>query len=124
MRGERGSGLLGTVLGLGIFLLLMLAGVQVLTHLYATSVLEAVAYDAVQTVSAASGPGIEQAEANARALLGGLGDDAAFLWDVGTEQVAVRITTSGPSVLPTVVADRLGLSAIEREYRMRVETFR
>lgn len=124
MHDERGSGLFGTVLGVGIFLLLMATGVQVLTHLYAASVVEAVAYDAAQAVTSASSPVIAHAEQDARDLLGRMADDAVFDWDIGEDDAVVTITTRSPSVLPARLADRLGLSTIESRSRMRVEEFR
>lgn len=121
---EQGSGLLATVLATGIFLLLMLLSVQVLTHLYATSVVEAAAYDAVRQVSTRGGRDVSGAESNARALLGGLSDGASFEWAVGSDEVVLRITAERGSVLPAPLGERLAANRIERELRMRVERFR
>jgi hypothetical protein len=112
------------VLGVGIFLLLMMTAVQVLTHLYATSVVEATAYDAVQAASSASGGGVAAAEARARDLMGGLSDGATFDWTVEGDEVAVRIVAERNRVLPGVLGERLGLHVVDREFRMRVEEFR
>lgn len=101
----------------------MLTAVQVLTHLYATSVVEATAYDAVQAASAASGD-VAAAEAKARDLLGGLSDGATFHWTVDGDDVALRIVAERTPVLPGVLGDRLGLHVIDREFRMRMEEFR
>lgn len=123
-RDEQGSGLLGTVLATGIFLLLMLLSVQVLTHLYATSVVEAAAYDAVQAVSARDGRGVAEAESHARGLLGRLSDGATFDWAADGDEVVLRLTAERRQALPAPLGERLGADRIEREFRMRVERFR
>lgn len=112
------------MLATGIFLLLMLLSVQVLTHLYATSVIEAAAYDAVGAVSARDGRGVAEAESHARALLGSLSDDTAFHWSVDDDEIVLRVSAERPHALPARLGQRLGADRIQREFRMRAERFR
>ena len=52
---DRGSGLLGTTVGFLVFLVLLLAAIQTLVHLYATSVITSAALDAAAVVAPAVG---------------------------------------------------------------------
>lgn len=52
-RGEAGTGTVGTVVGVLMFLVLLLFASQLLLHLYATSVVNAAAFDALRVASRA-----------------------------------------------------------------------
>ena len=124
LAGERGSGMLSTAFGIGVFLSLMLLAAQVLTYLYASTVLEATTYDVAVHAAGTAGD-ITSAEAVGRASLGSLGGHAVFDWSASTdEEVVVRVAVSRAHLVGTRLAERLGLATIEREARVRVERLR
>lgn len=125
-RGDEGAGLLGTSLGVFLFLVLLLVAVQVAFDLYARSAVGAAAFDAARAVAAAASvPGeettasIEAAEARARAVLGGYGDGAEFEWEMSEDAVVLTVRVANPSMLPPAL--RLGDRETERTVRMRME---
>jgi hypothetical protein len=106
--GEAGTGLLGSIVGVTVFLVLVLFAVQLVLNLYATSAVTAVAFDAARVVAGEDGgeAAIDEAEARARAVLGRFeadGGQLAFAWDLSSPDV-VRLTVraSRPSLLPAV----------------------
>lgn len=121
---ERGTAIVGTLVGFLIFMILLLLGVQTLVHLYATSSVTAAADEAAQQVATAGGsPGqVPAAEAAARSELGRFGaEHTRFDWlEVDGNQVVLRVTATSPSLLP--VSD--GLDRISRTVRVRTERFR
>ena len=121
---ERGGGLLGTALGLGVLVTLMLLAAQVLTHLYATTVVEAVVYDAAAQAAGAAGD-LETAEAAARESLGPFGAEASFDWSASTpEEVVLQVVVPRAQTLSTRTTGDLGLGTIRREARVRIEQMR
>lgn len=125
---ETGAGLLGTSLGVFLFLLLLLVAVQVTFDLYARSAVGAAAFDAVSAVAGgAAERGPEEidattaaAEARARSVLGDYGEEAAFEWNVSPDVVELTVRVPNPSFLPP--AFRVGGSReTRRTVRMRVE---
>lgn len=124
LAGERGSGVLGTTLGVGVTLLLLLTAAHVLTHLYATSVVTAATYDAAVLAAGAQGD-VAGAERAARLAMGELGERAVLDWSGTSEdEVVVRVAVRRPGLVPVRYADLLGLRTIEREARVRVERVR
>lgn len=125
---EAGTGLLGTLVGVTIFLVLMLVAVQVLFDLYARSAVSAAAFDAARIVAgsdAGASPSAESdAESGARAELGRYGDGATFRWDVSTQDVGLTVGVNSPSLLPAVFASPLGLDNISRGVVVRRERLR
>ena len=125
--GERGAGVIGTVLGAGVFLLLLLFAVQVLLGLYTRSVVTAAAYDAAKAVAGAdAGAGrsmvaMADAEANALSQLGAYGRRVTFSWEVCGD--VVRLTARGPrpSFLPVALTGPAGSGPIERTVHVRKE---
>lgn len=119
--------MIGTLLGAGVFVLLMLFAVQVLVGLYTRSVLTAAVYDAAKTVAGAdAGAGASQAamadaEANAQAQLGEYGRRVRFSWDVCGSVVRLTAVGPRPSFLPVALAGPAGLDAIERTVHVRKE---
>ena len=115
---ERGSGVLGTVVGGLVFLTFLFFAVQVVLGLYATSVVTAVAYDAAKTVAGAAAGGTEEAQraatTAARRDLGRLGADAEFSWRREGDDVVLRVRAPRSSVLGDVV----------RTVRVRMESVR
>ncbi|MDP8969034.1 MAG: hypothetical protein M3N52_00690, partial [Actinomycetota bacterium] len=69
--GEAGTGLVSSLAGITAFLGFLLPAVQVLIHLYATSVVSAAAFDAARLASGASGADAAAARAHGLSLVGG-----------------------------------------------------
>ncbi|MGI8574507.1 MAG: hypothetical protein ACR2MA_04015 [Egibacteraceae bacterium] len=125
---EGGSGLVGTLVGVGALLLLVLLATHALVHLYTTSVVSAVAFDAARVVAGSDGQAAgaaAQAEAQARSLLGAQSERTQFHWrSLGPDVVVLRVTARSPALLPETVARLTGLRAIDRTVRVRAERFR
>lgn len=127
--GERGSGTVGALAGVGIIGLLLMVAANVLLHLHTASVVTAVAFDAARTVATAEpsggAPGGRSvAVASARALLGGKAAATSFDWSGTTpDTVRLRVTTPGPHLLPEPLLHRLGLATISRTAVVRAERF-
>lgn len=124
-RDQSGTGVLGTVIGAGVFLLFMLFAVQVLVGLYTSSVVNAATYDAAKTVAGLDGGDAAEADAvrNAMAQLGGYGKRVTFTWD-GTDDEVVRLQARGPrpSLLPPALTGPVGLGDIVRKVTVRRES--
>jgi len=127
-RDEQGTGLVGTLIGFLVFLLLMFFGVQMLLGLYATTVVSSAAFDAARIVASPGGstsPAVRQrAENEARHDLGHSGDGAEFVWDLTRDDaVVLKLTAARPNLLPTQlthITDR----TITRTVRVRREAVR
>ena len=123
---EAGTGLIGSVVGITVFLLLLLFAVQVLVRLYATSSLTAAGFDAARRVAAtdvATRPAVvAQAEADARRGLGSFGrDHTVFRWQrIDSEEVVLEVKGRPPTFLPLPG----WLTEIDRTVRVRTERFR
>lgn len=128
-RDERGAGILSTVLGAGVFLLLLLFAVQVLVGLYTRSVVTAATYDAAKAVAGAdagsSAAARLDAERNAQAQLGAYGREVVFDWAASTDVVVV-LTARGPrpSFLPAALTGPVGLGDVVRTVTVRKEALR
>jgi hypothetical protein len=129
---QHGTGLISTLAGVLVFLVLLMLATQVLFDLYARSTVTAVAYDAARVVAGAeanSGTGtradaIGAAELQARAGLGHYADGAAFTWTVDDEVVQLNVKVQNPSLLPPVFKHALGIDTVDRTVRVRVERVR
>jgi hypothetical protein len=123
-RDEAGEGLIGTLVGFIMFMLLLLLAVQTLVHLYATSAVTAAANDAAEQVASAGGSASEvpAAQREAVARLGTFGGrHAKFEWDeIGGQQVTLTVTARSPALLPLPASYR----DIERTVTVRTERFR
>jgi hypothetical protein len=117
--GERGTGLVGSIAGVTVFLSLLTVAVQVLVDLYQTSVVTAAAYDAARDV--ASGDEPEPAAERVRDLLGDVGDDAELTWDLDDDVVRLRVVVPTRRFLLPAVAGPLGLDEVDRTVSVRVE---
>ncbi|MGI8683510.1 MAG: hypothetical protein ACR2MO_00125 [Acidimicrobiales bacterium] len=125
-RGEDGSGALSTILGAGVFLLLMLFAVQVLVGLYASSVVNAATYDAAKAVAGSDGGDAARsaAVANAQAQLGAYGREVTFDWSGSTTDVVkLQARAPRPSFLSTDLTGPV-LGDIVRTVTVRVEKVR
>lgn len=120
---ERGTAIVGTLVGFLIFMILLLLGVQTLLHLYATSAVTAAAEEAAQQVATAGGSpaDVPAAQVAAEQSLGTLGSKAAFDWvEVDGQQVTVRIEVQGPDLLPLPA----WMARVDRTATVRTERFR
>lgn len=115
---EGGTGLVGTVVGVLVFLTFLLFAAQLVLALHATSVVTAVAYDAAKTVAGsdagASDAAQREATAAARRSLGRLGGEVEFHWSRQGDDVVLRVRAPRPSLLGDV----------ERTVRVRIEAVR
>lgn len=128
MRGERGAGLISSSAGILVFILFLVFAVQLLFSLYASSTVTAVAHDAA--ARAASAPERDWALIGdeARGHLGRMGEDADLTWstedadgDGEVDTVALRIIVVPPRLVPRSMGEGVGLGAIDRTARVRLE---
>jgi hypothetical protein len=121
-RGDAGTGLIATAAGVTVLLLLLGLAAQVLLALYATSVVNAAAYDAARRVAVRGGDAaaLPDADAHLRRLLGGLAERATVEWALDPDVVSVRVRARG-----VALGGHLGrLGTIDRTARVRLECFR
>lgn len=132
---QRGAGLIGTSAGFLVFMLMMLAAVQILFNLYATSMVTAAAHDAareVASVDAADDSGnrcgaVAAAEATFTRSLGEYGSagHVTLQWTCDNPNVVrVRVLAEHPTVLPTRFAALASLASLDRTIEIRTETRR
>jgi hypothetical protein len=123
---DAGAGLLGSVVGVAVFLVLLLFAVQVTLNLYVASAVTGAAFDAARVVAGSAGGdgSIAAAEADARELLGRFEDGGGrldFAWVVSDEAVAVTVRARRPSLLPGLP---FPFDEVERTVRVRREAVR
>lgn len=127
---DRGSGLLSTSFGIGVFLVFVLFAVQLLINLYAASAVTSAAYDAARQVAVRGSSPPTQAEQDAatqraRSILGRYGRDARFEWSfddpVAPSVIKLRVRVSNPRLLGPGVDQLVGLDVIDRTVVVRVE---
>jgi len=132
MDDEAGVGLVSTLAGVGAFLALLLFAVHLVLNLYATSVVNAVTFDAARVVSGSSGGRAAEvaAEGKARALLGRYDDegDLAFTWrypstdgDAEPDSVELHVVATHPTRLSPI---DLPWSEVDRTVTVRLERLR
>lgn len=129
---QRGAGLVSTSAGLLVFMLLMLAAVQILFNLYATSMVTAAAHDAARQVAGLDAAA-DRCGAAARAeaeFLRSLGDygaagHATLHWTcTDPDVVRLRVVARHPSVLPERLGPLNSLASLDRTIEVRVESRR
>lgn len=124
---QSGAGVISSISGVLVFLLLMLFAVQVLYGLYATSVVTAVTYDAARAVAGSDGGDAARDEAQRRAAdqLGRYGEEVSFDWRQSDDE-AVRLTVRARrlSFLPRELVGDSFLGDIVRTVRVRAERVR
>lgn len=125
---ERGTGVVGTVTGVLVFLVLVLFATQVLLGLYTTSVVTTATYDAARAVAGTDHPddagARTDAEAGARSQLGGLGAGVSFDWAVDDEAVRLTVRARRPTLLPRALLAGVGLGEVVRTVQVRNEHVR
>lgn len=131
--GDRGTGVVGSLAAVVVFLSFLLLASHVLIALYARSTVSAAGYDAARQVAsrtvdhtdpAATGAAQRRAEDRLRQLLGRMGDGADISWNVGTDSVSVRIRAEVPHLGVPGLARPPGLTSIDRSFTVRIEGLR
>lgn len=127
-RGERGAGLISTSAGVLVFLMFLLFAVQLLFALYASSTVTAVTSDAAHRAASLGAPPLAVIEAEARANLGQVGDEAQFSWrrddangDGTDDTIVLEVVAVPPRFVPTSLGGPIGFGEIRRSARVRVE---
>lgn len=125
-RSERGTGVISSIFGLLVVLVLLLFAVQVIYDLYATSAVTAAAYDAARVVAGSDGGAgaTATAEARARDALGRYGSRVSFAWSVDADVVRLHVVARNPGFLPASLRRPLGVDAVDRTVRVRTERLR
>lgn len=125
-RREDGSGPISTVFGVAIFLGFLLLATQVLVHLYATSTVTTVAFDAARRAAAEGGGGCQDAPQQVRARLGGYGQrpQVAVTCHEDGERLSVTVRGPTPAQLVQGFGATLFEGGIERTVTVRIERFR
>ena len=129
---QRGAGLVGTSAGFLVFMLMMLAAVQILFNLYATSMVTAAAHDAAREVAGFDAAtdrcgAVAAAEAAFVRSLGeyGTAGHATLQWTCNNpDAVRVRVVAQHPSVLPARFGALSSLSSLDRTIEIRTEGLR
>ena len=118
---DAGAGLVSSLAGVLVFLAFLLFASQLLVHLFATSYVNAAAFDAARLASGSGDVTASAAEAHGRSVLGSFGDRATFQVERGEEQVVVRVQTRSPALLPRVFGRIVGAEQIDRTVILRRE---
>jgi hypothetical protein len=124
---ERGTGLIGTLSGVLVFIVLLLFAAQVLLNLYATSVVTAAAYDAGRVVAGSDAGlvAIPEAQAQAESVLGRYAANVRWDWSASDDDVIdVHVVATNPNKLLPGMAGKLAFDTVDRHVRVRVERFR
>jgi hypothetical protein len=129
-RADRGAGLISTIASALVFLAFLLFAVQTLFALYARSMVTDAAHEAVRRTAgarvdhgdpAAVGAARQDAETEARRLLGRFGDDVELDWSASTaETVALTVRAEPPSFLWSALRGPWS-GFVERTVTARVE---
>lgn len=129
-QGDRGTGLISSAAGVVVFLVFLLFAVQLLFGLYASSTVTAVANDAAQRAATLGAPALAVIEAEARAHLGRVGDEAEFTWtaddtdgDGQDDTIVLAVVAVPPRFVPRSVGDAVGFGEVRRTVRVRMEVF-
>lgn len=125
---DRGSGLLAAALGLPMVLVFVVFAAHLLIYLHTMSLVTSLGHDAASTVARtvdAGGIGDTAAvEVVLRERLGELGSDAELSWTIEEGpggSVRLQMATGSPTILPTPVAEPMGLATIHRRVSVRLE---
>ena len=123
--GEAGSSPVTSVFGVAIFLGFLLLASQVLLHLYATSMITAVAFDAARR-AAADGGSCAVEQTRARTALGTWAADPTVTVTCNPgdgEYTTVTIRGPSPARGLRLYAQLTGMETIERSASVRTEEF-
>lgn len=118
---EAGVGLVSSLAGIMVFLAFLLFASQLLVHLFATSYVNAAAFDAARLASGSGDVSAGAAAAHGRSVLGSYGSRARFDVERGEREVVVRVRTRSPALLPRVFGRIIGAEEIDRTVILRRE---
>ena len=131
LRGDDGTGMLGSMAAVVVFLLFLLFAVQLLFSLYTRSVVTDVAYDGARAVAGdrsgrdggADAPGArDAAEARMIQELGPTGTHTVFDWSAtNADTVALRVQVDAPRFLSLRALGPLATDHIDRTVTVRIE---
>ena len=118
---EAGVGLVSSIAGIFVFLAFLLFAAQVLVHLFATSFVNAAAFDAARMASGSAGDSA-QARAHGMDVLGSFAARVStFDVAVGDESVTVHVQARSPALLPAMFGTAINASSIDRRVTLRRE---
>jgi hypothetical protein len=126
-RGERGSGLLSTTLGVAVLIALLGLSANVALGLWTRTTVESVAEDAARRVAQAPqgtdlAVAASAAAADARRLLGRYGRQVRLDWiELGPGSVRLRVRAPGATLLPRMVGRTPVVGALDRVVVVRRE---
>lgn len=109
-RTERGAGLISTLFGVGVLMVLLGTSVNVALGLWARSSVDAIAYDAARSVATAPSAtvtSVAESDALAQAcdLLGSRCGDVTLRFEHdGSTDVVLRVHAAGVNLLPRMLA--------------------
>ncbi len=130
---QEGTGVIGSVAGVTVFLAFLLFAVQMTAQLSTATTVSAVGYDAARAVASrrvdhadpvAVARAQVRAEAQGRRLLGGTGGQARFAWTIDADSVRLRLGARVPGILPPGWSGMTGPGWIERTFAVRIEQTR
>lgn len=126
--GERGSGLLGSVLGVACTAALLGLAVNLLVGLWVRSTVDAVAHDAARDI-ATTPEGVDRVARatdildSAEASLGRYGDGVELTLEVAdTDRVVVHVTAPGVDLLPAMLDGGPTVGPVDRRIVVRSES--
>jgi guanyl-specific ribonuclease Sa len=126
--GERGSGLLSSLFGVTMLLVLLALASQVALGLLRRTTTEGVAYDAARRVATAP-EGMSRAEAeerarhHARQVLGEAADGVELRFLPATaDRVVLQVRAEGVSLLPSTLGDGVRFGGVDRRIVLVRET--
>jgi hypothetical protein len=124
---ERGSGLLGAVLGVAIVAAMLGFSVNLLLGLWTRSTVDAVAYDAARDIATAPSTVDPDTAARtsverARALLGEHGERVTFDVAVDDQSVTLRVRSPGVGLMPALIDGGPMVGSIDRRIVIRRES--
>lgn len=128
--GDAGTGAVSTVAGITVVLAFLFLAVQLLTNLYATSVVTSAAHDGARMAAEADrdhqAPVVRrEVEHHVRTVLGRYGERVELDWRGTTDdQVVLRVRADNPSLLLRSLGGELPFTRIDRTVRVRVEEIR
>lgn len=116
---ERGAGVISSVWGVLIFFIFLFMAVHVLTYLYATSRVEAAAYDAARRLSGEQSISAAEVERQVVDILGTSRSGIAVR--SSRNLITTRVTVTIDSTVPPLLRDLNVLERIERTVVLRTE---
>jgi hypothetical protein len=128
---ERGTALVGTLVGVLVFIVFLFAAVQLLLALYATSTVTAVATDAARSVASrrvdhtdprAVAAAEREATAAARHSLGAFGRRVRFDWTMDRDTIRLRVRAENRRLSIPGFAALDGFTHVDRTVVLRLET--